>query len=88
MGLDFLVLPLNRLQQPEPVLNAIRAWLSQRQIIVMPMPEKTLTRIINLAYVALCEYEGPAKADRALHEAVQIVEKSTVGSEFPIQRLL
>lgn len=54
----------------------------------MPMPEKTLTRIINLAYVALCEYEGPAKADRALHEAVQIVEKSTVGSEFPIQRLL
>lgn len=79
---------LNRLQQPEPILNAIRAWLSQRQTIVMPITEKALTRIINLAYVALCEYEGPAKADRALHEAVQIVEKSTVGSEFPIQRLL
>ncbi len=79
---------LNRLQQPEPVLNAIRAWLSQRQIIVLPITEKVLTRVINLTYVALCEYEGPTKADRALHEAVQIVEKATVDSEFPVQRLL
>jgi hypothetical protein len=34
------------------------------------------------------EYAGPTKADRALHEAVPRVEKTTAGSKFPVRRLL
>jgi len=79
---------LDRLQQPAPVSNAVRAWLSRRQTMVMPIAETALTRIVNLAYVALCESVGPTKADRALHEAVLISEKISAGSGFPVRRLL
>ncbi len=85
---QYLLDHLKQLKQPEPILNAIRAWLSQRQPITAPIPETVLTRIVNLVYVALCEYEGPTKADRALHEAVLIVEKSISDSKFPVRRLL
>ncbi len=79
---------LDRLQQPAPVLNAVRAWLSRRQTMAMPIAETALIRIVNLAYVALCESSGPTKADRALHEAVLIIEKASAGSGFPVRRLL
>jgi hypothetical protein len=79
---------LDRLQQPVPVLNAVRAWLSRRQPMAMPIVESALIRIVNLAYVALCESVGPTKADRALHEAVLISEKASAGSGFPVRRLL
>lgn len=79
---------LDRLQQPVPVLNAVRAWLSRRQTMAVPIAETALTRIVNLAYVALCELVGPTKADRALHEAVLISEKISAGSGFPVRRLL
>jgi hypothetical protein len=79
---------LERLPQPTPVLNAIRAWLGQRRTIVLPIPETALTRLVNLAYVGLCEYVGPIKADRVLHEAVLMVETANAGSGFPVRRLL
>lgn len=79
---------LKQLKQPESVLNAIRTRLSQQKTISMPIPETVLTQVVNLAYVALCEHEGPTKADRSLHEAVLIVEKATAGSKFPVRRLL
>lgn len=79
---------LDRLQQPAPVSNAVRAWLSRGQSLAMPIAETALTRIVNLAYVALCESVGPTKADRALHEAVLISEKASAGSGFPVRRLL
>ncbi len=85
---QYMLNHLKQLKQPDLVLNAIRAWLSQRQTIVMPIPEIVLTRVVNLAYVALCEYEGPTKADQALHEAVLIVEKATAGSKFSVRRLI
>jgi hypothetical protein len=85
---QYMLERLERLQQPAPVLNTIRAWLSQRETIAMPIPETALTRIVNLAYVAVCEYLGPTKADQALHEAVLIVEKATAGSRFSVRRLL
>lgn len=79
---------LECLPQPAPVLNVLRAWLDQRRTIVQPIPEAALTRLVNLAYVGLCEYVGPTKADRVLHEAVLIVETANAGSGFPVRRLL
>lgn len=79
---------LKQLKQPESILNAIRTRLSQQKTISMPIPETVLTRVVNLAYVALCEHEGPTKADRSLHEAILLVEKATADSKFPVRRLL
>ena len=64
------------------------ATLAAPPAIVLPIPETALTRLVNLAYVGLCEYVGPVKADRVLHEAVLMVETASAGSGFPVRRLL
>ena len=80
---------LGTLRQPEAVQTALRAWLNQQQnTISVSIAESVLTRIVNLAYVALCEYEGPIKADHMLHNAVLTVEKMATNSSFPVRRLL
>ena len=80
---------LGTLRQPEAVQTALRAWLNQQQnAISVSIAESVLTRIVNLAYVALCEYEGPIKADHMLHNAVLTVEKMATDSSFPVRRLL
>lgn len=80
---------LRALRQPEAIQTALRAWLNQQQnAISVSIAESVLTRIVNLAYVALCEYEGPIKADRLLHDAVLTVEKMATDSSFPVRRLL
>ena len=80
---------LGVLRQPEAVQTALRAWLNQQQnTISVSIAESVLTRIVNLAYVALCEYEGPIKADHMLHDAVLTVEKIATDSSFPVRRLL
>lgn len=80
---------LGALRQPEAVQTALRAWLNQQQnTISVSIAESVLTRIVNLAYVALCEYEGPIKADHMLHNAVLTVEKMATNSSFPVRRLL
>jgi len=80
---------LGTLRQPEAVQTALRAWLNQQQnTISVSIAESVLTRIVNLAYVALCEYEGPIKADHMLHNAVLTVEKMATNYSFPVRRLL
>lgn len=85
---QYMLNHLKSLKQPEPLTTALRGWLSQQQPLTLAIPEAVLTRIVNLAYIALCECRGPSKADRDIHEAVQLVEQLTAGSEFPVRRLL
>ena len=64
----------------------LRAWLNQQQnAISVSIAESVLTRIVNLAYVALCEYEGPIKADPCSTMLWLTVEKWP--SLFPVRRL-
>ncbi|HPE73032.1 MAG: hypothetical protein KDJ22_16020 [Candidatus Competibacteraceae bacterium] len=80
---------LGDLRQPEAAQTALRAWLNQQQnTISVSIAESVLTRIVNLAYVALCEYEGPIKADHMLHNAVLTIERMATESSFPVRRLL
>ncbi len=80
---------LGSLRQPVAIQTALRTWLNRQQnTIPVSIAESVLTRIVNLAYVALCEYEGPIKADRLLHNAVLTVEKMATDSSFPVRRLL
>ncbi len=65
----------------------IHAWLSQ----MTPLSDtyldiKSMQQVINLAYVALCEYLGPIKADGILQHTVTRVQKAY--PDLPIQRLL
>ncbi len=59
---------------------AIQKWLNR----IVPLQAdvkldyKVMQHLINLAYVAICEYQGPIKADQTLQTSV-----SEIKSEFP-----
>jgi hypothetical protein len=79
-------LPAMRL--PQGPHRALYAWLSQQyrvptDIVVAP---ETLRHLVNLAYVALCEFIGPVKADKLLHDAVVFTELHF--DDYPARRLL
>lgn len=79
-------LPAMRL--PQGPHRALYAWLSQQyrvptDIVVAP---ESLRQLVNLAYVALCEFIGPVKADKLLHDAVVFTELNF--DDYPVRRLL
>ncbi len=56
---------------------AFHAWLNQVEPLTGTTPSiHTLQQVINLAYVALCEYLGPIKADQILQNTVSRVQKA------------
>lgn len=67
--------------------RAVHAWLSQQYRIPndIHMEEKALRHLINLTYISLCEFLGPIKADRMLHEAVVTTE---MHHSLPVRHLL
>lgn len=67
--------------------RAVHAWLSQQYRIPgdIHMEEKALRHLINLTYISLCEFLGPIKADRTLHEAIVATE---MNHSFPVRHLL
>ena len=74
---------------PRPVQRSLASWLDgSMPVIEASVAPKVLTQLINRAYVGLCEYCGPVKADRILHEAVSQVAGSPAARLFPPQRLL
>lgn len=55
---------------------AFHGWLNQVTPLTGTTPNiNTMQQVINLAYVALCEYLGPIKADQLLQNAVSDVQK-------------
>lgn len=55
---------------------AFQAWLNQMTPLTGTTPNiNTMQQVINLAYVALCEYLGPIKADLMLQNTVSAVQK-------------
>ena len=56
---------------------AFHAWLNQVEPLTGTTPSiHTLQQVINLAYVALCEYLEPIKADQILQNTVSRVQKA------------
>lgn len=66
---------------------AIHSWLSQMSPLTdNSLDIKSMQQVINLAYVALCEYFGPIKADTMLQNTVSRVQQ--IYPDLPIHRLL
>ena len=66
---------------------SFHAWLNQVAPLTGTTPSiHTLQQVINLAYVALCEYLGPIKADQILQNTVSNVQKAHPGT--PVTDLL
>lgn len=76
-GLDAASLPL------------VQHWLRQGGTnLKIALPQQVMVKIINLAYIGLCEFVGPIKADQLLHEAVCRVASSRHGKLFHPEQLL
>lgn len=86
----YLLENLATLKLPIMVQRDLRAWLSQQYVIpaTTRIEEDALRQMVNLAYVALCEYLGPVKTDSLLHEAIQITERETRDAGFAVRKLL
>jgi hypothetical protein len=59
---------------------ALQQWLNRITPLKsdMPLDHTVMQHVINLAYVAVCEYLGPSKADQVLQASV-----SQIKTEFP-----
>lgn len=56
---------------------AFQSWLNQIAPLTGTTPNiNTMQQVINLAYVALCEYLGPIKADQFLQNTVSEMQKA------------
>lgn len=54
---------------------ALHSWIKQSEPLKdMDFDVKSLQQVINLVYVALCEYLGPVKADFVLHSVLASVQ--------------
>jgi len=77
---------LENIEKPPTAPNnrrALQSWLNQ----IAPLTGTTLNihlmqQVINLAYVGLCEYLGPIKADQFLQDSVSAVQR-----DFPKLRV-
>lgn len=83
----FLLENLPGMKLPALSQRSLQAWLSQQYRIPSDviLEEKTLRHLVNLVYISLCEFMGPVKADKLLHEAVITTERSC---RFPVRQLL
>lgn len=84
----FMLQSLPSMKLPQMTQRAVHAWLSQQYRIPadVNIEEKALRHLVNLAYISLCEFLGPVKADQILHEAVVSTERSV--QDFPVRQLL
>lgn len=68
---------LTKVSLPTQERWAFHSWLNQMAPLTGTTPNiKTMQQVINLAYVALCEYLGPIKADQILQNTVSTVQKA------------
>lgn len=57
--------------------HALESWLNQIEPLTGTTPPiQVMQQVINLAYVGLCEYLGPIKADRILQQSVSVVQRA------------
>lgn len=67
---------LTKIALPTHERWAFHGWLNQMTPLTGTTPNiNTMQQVINLAYVALCEYLGPTKADQLLQNTVSEVQK-------------
>jgi len=69
--------------------NSLKDWFINRSTkFPCNFELATLQKLINLNYIALCEYYGPVKADRLLSQATHAVEAEAMQRQFNLHDLL
>ena len=72
---------LTKVSLPTHERWAFHGWLNQMAPLTGTTPTiNTMQQVINLAYVALCEYLGPIKADQILQTTASKVQKGHPGT--------
>ncbi|HEY8353545.1 MAG TPA: hypothetical protein VIK69_00845 [Methylophilaceae bacterium] len=72
---NFLVENLQKLRLEARNEQRLRAWLSgQSSQLTVNLGIEVLQKLVNLTYVAMCQYVGPVKADQQLAQALKEVE--------------
>lgn len=67
---------LTKISLPTHERWAFHGWLNQMAPLAGTTPNiNTMQQVINLTYVALCEYLGPIKADQILQDTASKVQK-------------
>jgi hypothetical protein len=78
---------LEKISLPTQERWAFQSWLNQIAPLTGTTPNiNIMQQIINLTYVALCEYLGPIKADQILQNTVSLVQKAHPNTQ--VQSLL
>ncbi|MDP2246845.1 MAG: hypothetical protein Q8J65_01840 [Nitrosomonadales bacterium] len=72
---NFVVENMSKVNLDERNAQRMREWLSgQSTHLAANYKIDVLQKLVNMAYVAMCEYAGPVKADQLLAQALKEVE--------------
>lgn len=72
---NFVLENLDKLKSEPRSISRMRDWLSgQSTRLAANYTIEVLQKLVNMAYVATCEYVGPVKADQLLAQALREVE--------------
>lgn len=86
---NFLVDSLVKLKLEARNEQRIRAWLSgQSTQLTANFSIDALQKLVNLAYIAMCQYVGPVKADQFLALALKEVETEAVRRKINLRDFL
>ncbi|MEQ1597918.1 MAG: hypothetical protein ABL880_00980 [Methylotenera sp.] len=92
--LNYLIAHLPKIKTDERRTMHLRVWLS-RQIdnlhansLQANFSAEILQQLINISYVAMCEYAGPVRADQFLSQAMKETEPLAASLDFKLHDLL
>lgn len=85
----YVVDGLPKLTLTKDISRSLEMWLNRDMpVIEAVVPVPVLILLVNRAYIGLCEYCGPVKADQILHECVGRVARTAAGQLFNPRQLL
>ncbi len=86
---NFLVDSLVKLKLEARNEQRIRAWLSgQSTQLTVNFSIDVLQKLVNLAYIAMCQYVGPVKADQFLAQALKEAESEALNRKINLRDFL
>jgi hypothetical protein len=87
--IDFILRNLANLKLSNDQSRKLKDWfISRNTTFPCNLELTTLQKLINLNYIALCEYYGPVKADKLLSQATHAVEPDAIQRQFNLHDLL
>jgi hypothetical protein len=68
----YIIQNLSQLKLPQSLANSFHVWTDKKSIIDTHEADRAqLKKLLNLAYIAICEFVGPIQADQFLSNAIK-----------------